>query len=50
MMRIRLLLSLLAFAVAANAAVIKDVRFACDAKGCNAVFAFASDKDLPTFL
>ena len=48
-MRIRLLLSLLAFAVAANAAVIKDVRFACDAKGCNAVFAFASDKDLPTF-
>ncbi len=49
MMKIRLLLSLLAFAVAANAAVIKDVRFACDAKGCNAVFAFASDKDLPTF-
>ncbi len=48
-MKIRLLLSLLAFAVAANAAVIKDVRFACDAKGCNAVFAFASDKDLPTF-
>ncbi|MBR4558539.1 MAG: hypothetical protein IKO21_03080 [Fibrobacter sp.] len=49
MMKTRLLLSLLAFAVAANAAVIKDVRFACDAKGCNAVFAFASDKDLPTF-
>ena len=48
-MKTRLLLSLLAFAVAANAAVIKDVRFACDAKGCNAVFAFASDKDLPTF-
>ena len=48
-MKIRLLLSLLAFAVATNAAVIKDVRFACDAKGCNAVFAFASDKDLPTF-
>jgi len=49
MMKTRLLLSLLAFAVAANAAVIKDVRFTCDAKGCNAAFAFASDKDLPTF-
>ena len=49
MMKTRLLLSLLAFAVSLNAAVIKDVRFACDAKGCNAVFAFTSDKDLPTF-
>ena len=49
MMKTRFLLSLLAFAVAAHAAVIKDVKFACDAKGCNAVFAFTSDKDLPTF-
>lgn len=36
-------------AVAANAALIKDVRFNCDSKDCAVAFQFASDKDLPTF-
>ena len=48
-MKCRILLSLLALAMASYAAQIKDVRFACDAKGCQLVFAFASDKNLPTF-
>ena len=49
MMKCKFLLLLLVFAVATYAAQIKDVRFACDAKGCQSVFNFASDKDLPTF-
>ena len=48
-MKCRILLSLFALAMASYAAQIKDVRFACDAKGCQLVFAFASDKNLPTF-
>ena len=36
-------------AVAANAALIKDVRYSCDSKNCAVVFQFASNKDLPTF-
>ena len=44
------LISLFLFvAVAANATLIKDVRFNCDAKNCAVAFQFASDKDLPTF-
>ena len=43
------LLLLMAVATASYAAQIKDVRFACDANGCQTVFAFSSDKDLPTF-
>ena len=49
MMKCRLLFLLMAFAAATYAAQIKDVRFACDAKGCRTVFVFASAKDLPTF-
>jgi len=49
MMKCKFLLLLLVFAVATYAAQIKDVRFACDAKGCQSVFNFVSDKDLPTF-
>ena len=49
MMKMKILLLLLAFAAFASAAQIKDVRFNCDAKGCQVVFAFASDKNLPTF-
>ena len=49
MMKCKFLLLLLVFAVATYAAQIKDVRFACDAKGCQSVFNFTSDKDLPTF-
>ena len=49
MMKMKILLLLLAFTAFASAAQIKDVRFACDAKGCQVVFAFASDKNLPTF-
>ena len=49
MMKIKILLLLLAFAAFAGAAQIKDVKFTCDAKGCQVVFAFASDKNLPTF-
>ena len=48
-MKCKILLSLFALAMASYAAQIKDVRFACDAKGCQLVFAFASDKNLPTF-
>ena len=39
----------LSLAMAANAALIKDVRFDCNAKKCGLVFQFASDQDLPTF-
>ncbi|PWJ65059.1 hypothetical protein SAMN05720473_10583 [Fibrobacter sp. UWB15] len=49
MMKIKILLFLLAFTAFASAAQIKDVRFDCNAKGCQVVFAFASDKNLPTF-
>ena len=49
MMKCMSLLLLMAVATASYAAQIKDVRFACDANGCQTVFAFSSDKDLPTF-
>ncbi len=49
MMKMKILLLLLAFTAFASAAQIKDVRFDCNAKGCQVVFAFASDKNLPTF-
>lgn len=49
MMKMKILLLLLAFTAFASAAQIKDVRFNCDAKGCQVVFAFTSEKNLPTF-
>ena len=49
MMKNKFILLFLFVAVAANAALIKDVRFNCDAKNCAVAFQFASDKDLPTF-
>ena len=49
MMKRKFLLLLMALTAASFAAQIKDVRFVCDAKGCQTVFAFASDKDLPSF-
>ncbi|MBO5532630.1 MAG: hypothetical protein J5977_09275 [Fibrobacter sp.] len=49
MMKCKSLLLLMSLAAATYAAQIKDVRFVCDAKGCQTVFAFASDKDLPSF-
>ena len=48
-MKCKYLLLLMALATASYAAQIKDVRFVCDANGCQSVFAFASDKDLPSF-
>lgn len=48
-MKMKILLLLLAFTAFASAAQIKDVRFNCDAKGCQVVFAFTSEKNLPTF-
>ena len=48
-MKMKILLLLFAFTAFASAAQIKDVRFDCSAKGCQVVFAFASDKNLPTF-
>ena len=48
-MKMKILLLLLAFTAFAGAAQIKDVRFNCDAKGCQVVFAFTSEKNLPTF-
>ena len=48
-MKMKILLLLLSFTAFASAAQIKDVRFNCDAKGCQVVFAFASEKNLPTF-
>ena len=47
-MKCKFLLMLLSGAVAAQAALIKDVRFNC-AKNCQMEFQFASDKNLPTF-
>ena len=49
MMKMKILLLLLAFTAFASAAQIKDVRFDCNAKGCQVVFAFASSQNLPTF-
>ena len=49
MMKNKLILLFLFVAVAANATLIKDVRFNCDAKNCAVAFQFASDKGLPTF-
>ena len=49
MMKNKFILLFLFVAVAANAALIKDVRFNCDSKNCAVAFQFASDKDLPTF-
>ena len=48
-MKNKFILLFLFVAVAANAALIKDVRFNCDSKNCAVAFQFASDKDLPTF-
>ena len=48
-MKNKLILLFLFVAVAANATLIKDVRFNCDAKNCAVAFQFASDKGLPTF-
>ncbi|OWV07044.1 hypothetical protein B7993_04480 [Fibrobacter sp. UWH3] len=48
-MKLKFLVLFLVAAAASYAAQIKDVRFACDGKGCQMVFAFASDKNLPTF-
>ena len=48
-MKMKILLLLLAFTAFASAAQIKDVRFDCNAKGCQVVFAFASSQNLPTF-
>ena len=48
-MKCKSLLLLMSLAVASYSAQIKDVRFVCDASGCQTVFAFASDKDLPSF-
>ncbi len=47
-MKSKYLILFMMAAVASQAAQIKDVSFACD-KGCRMVFAFNSDKDLPTF-
>lgn len=49
MMKNKFILLFLFVAVAANAALIKDVRFNCDSKNCAVAFQFASDKDLPIF-
>ena len=49
MMKMKILLLLLALTAFASAAQIKDVRFDCNAKGCQVVFAFASSQNLPTF-
>ena len=49
MMKMKILLLLLALTAFASAAQIKDVRFDCNAKGCQVVFAFASAQNLPTF-
>ena len=48
-MKCKSLVLLMSLAVASYSAQIKDVRFVCDASGCQTVFAFASDKDLPSF-
>ncbi|MCQ2089434.1 MAG: hypothetical protein MJY93_04230 [Fibrobacter sp.] len=47
-MKSKYLILFMMAAVATQAAQIKDVRFTCD-KGCRLVFAFDSEKDLPTF-
>ncbi|MCQ2062526.1 MAG: hypothetical protein MJY99_04225 [Fibrobacter sp.] len=49
MMKNKFILLFLFVAVAANATLIKDVRFDCDSKNCAVAFQFESDKDLPTF-
>ena len=49
MMKMKILLLLFVLTAFASAAQIKDVRFDCSAKGCQVVFAFASEKNLPTF-
>ena len=48
-MKMKILLLLFVLTAFVSAAQIKDVRFACDAKGCQVVFAFTSEKNLPTF-
>ena len=48
-MKCKFLLLLSLFAVATYAAQIKDLRFVCSANGCESVFVFASEKNLPTF-
>ena len=48
-MKFKFALILMVAAVASFAAQVKDVKFSCDSKGCKIAFAFASDKNLPTF-
>ncbi|PWJ68262.1 MULTISPECIES: hypothetical protein [unclassified Fibrobacter] len=48
-MKLKFLLIFMIAAVSSYAAQIKDVKFTCDNKGCRMAFAFASEKDLPTF-
>ncbi|SHK69777.1 hypothetical protein [Fibrobacter sp. UWEL] len=48
-MKLKFLLIFMIAAVSSYAAQIKDVKFTCDSKGCRMAFAFASEKDLPTF-
>lgn len=49
MMKLKFFILFLMVATVSYAAQIKDVRFSCESKGCHMVFAFASEKDLPTF-
>jgi len=49
MMKMKFLVLFLLVAVSSYAAQIKDVRFNCESKGCQVVFVFDSDKNLPTF-
>ena len=48
-MKCKFLFLMMSLAAVSFAAQIKDVRLACDAKGCQSVFVFASEKNLPTF-
>ncbi len=48
-MKYKFLFLMMSLAAVSFAAQIKDVRLACDAKGCQSVFVFASEKNLPTF-
>lgn len=48
-MKCKSLLLLMLAAMSIPAAQIKDVRFGCDANGCQMNFQFSSDKNLPSF-
>ena len=49
MMKCKSLLLLMLAAMSIPAAQIKDVRFGCDANGCQMNFQFGSNKNLPSF-